>query len=622
MALAACSREPDRVALGSTTQALTHLTLRFPAGTELGSVCLLASGALRVDDRSTIVDPDNRPAAIATTGSAGTTVGCDASSGSVVSKGSIALRDRARVIGDATSAGTITVGNGGSVTGTRRPNASVEPYGEQTLDVSFDSPPIGPVQLEPPNTGERVTTLSPGHYTTVNIKSRNRVNLTAGSYQFNSLDLEPQSRFVIDDSTGPVLIDVRDTLLFKGSVESTSGAHPALRLVYVGSNSPAIESAFAGTLIAPNASVRLPTPPNGAPHVGSFIARDLEVSPGTKVVFRPYYRLEVTPRFSVPSSQLGDLATAMDTPDGNALVATAQSVYRRAADGTLAALASEAHMRPHFDRSTGQWAYHRDGKFRHFDASGSLLAEYDTSGTIRGQLIPSRTESALFTAVDGSTDDSLVLTGIRLMGPGTQAQLSLPANVVVTGVSGDSIAYSDGSALVRLNRSGAVQWTVPTVLKALVLSDDGATAIGVRGIVGSTITHIDMATGSSMGADEVLSAPMREMHFSPDARYSLAETRTGAVVFLRGALVRRHSLALTSLTSSDVLNGGDIVAAGTDSTGVAISCEGPVGTGRWVSRLQPDTRAYRPWVAASRYSDGFYAISKEGLYSYRVTRRF
>ena len=220
-----------------------------------------------------IVDADGHPAMAATTGPTGAELGSGAETGSIVSAGPV-LVSGAKVTGNVLSSGLVTLRNGGVVSGSRRSYVPVTPFQSVTILVGFDGPSLGPIQLEPPNGGgERATTVPPGHYSNVTIKSRNRVNLSSGAYQFDSLTLEPQARLVIDDAAGPVYLDVRDSLLFKGAVDGASGKPPAFRLVYVGTASPSIESAFSGVLIAPNTSMRLATPPDGKSYRGAFFAR-------------------------------------------------------------------------------------------------------------------------------------------------------------------------------------------------------------------------------------------------------------------------------------------------------------------------------------------------------------
>ncbi len=540
----------------------------------------------------------------------------DLSSSSAISPGMTSFETRSR------SAGTITLQNGATVSGTQRQHTSVQPYREVTLNVDFDAPSQGPVHLEPPNgSEERVTTLLPGRYSSVVIKSRNRVNLSTGSYQFDSLDLEPQSRFVVDDAAGPVLVDVRDSLLFKGSIEGASGDQPAFRLVYVGTNSPAIETAFTGALIVPNASMRLATPPDRRAYSGTFVSRDLEVSPDARVVLRPFFRYDVVERWNQSATSWGDVASVMDAPDGATLFATERRLYRREPSGSLTDLTgTDLNCRIRFDPSSGRWACGSGGPVILGDSQGVLLGQYDSSDAVGMRVVPPTGDIALFVGT-AAPDRAAAISALRITGPSgtTSAPVSNP---VAIAAAADVVAYSTGTDLVRMSRDGSVVWTVPVALRQLILSDDGSTLMGMRNQPGSHVVHVDMASGAVLG-EEDLAHPMRELHFSPNGARSVAATKTTTVSFASGMVTDRRTLPIAQLTSAAISDAGDVVVGGIDSAGTAvIRCDGPAGAIGWSVQLEPDDRAYRPYVTMARTAGGFYAITREALFSYGVSRRF
>ncbi|MBN2196531.1 MAG: hypothetical protein JW751_27210 [Polyangiaceae bacterium] len=103
----------------------------------------------------------------------------------------------------------------------------------------------------------------------------------------------------------------------------------------------------------------------------------------------------------------------------------------------------------------------------------------------------------------------------------------------------------------------------------------------------------------------------------------MAATATGAVVFSGGTVTTRRTLPLDYLTAVAVSDSGDLVVGGVDATGNGVLlCEGPPGSVGWSAQLGLDRNAYRPHVAVARRSGGFYAITREGLTSHSVTRRF
>ena len=72
-----------------------------------------------------------------------------------------------------------------------------------------------------------------------------------------------------------------------------------LILVYLGTTATAAEKTFLGTIVAPNAALRLAV--GGTPHVGQFFAKTMQVDPRVKVNFKPYSRWDALVNFSIDS---------------------------------------------------------------------------------------------------------------------------------------------------------------------------------------------------------------------------------------------------------------------------------------------------------------------------------
>ncbi len=128
-------------------------------------------------------------------------------------------------------------------------------------------------------------TLPPGAYQDSSIKRDATLRLSSGTYYFNSLSTEPNSKLVIDKRNGPVNIYVRTTLLHKGTMVDAGGAKANLLLGYFGSASVVLESTFVGTLIAPSATIVLAATPQ--PHVGAIFANAVEVRADAHLQFVP-----------------------------------------------------------------------------------------------------------------------------------------------------------------------------------------------------------------------------------------------------------------------------------------------------------------------------------------------
>ena len=234
------------------------ITLGFPA-----DVVVYGKRELKLADRVNIAD-------CSTSFSRGPIdIGVEARVGEVVTIGSAVLRDRAAVCGVVRANGTITAGNGVTSAGLLSGQANTVP----SLDWSVTFPPPSrDVFLAPDATG----TLAPGSYGQVTVSSRATLSLSAGSYFFTRLTVEPQGRLVANESGGPVTLHVRTSLVWRGDILQTGGT--GLLVGYFGTADVVVERAFAGTLIAPSARVTLASITSPG-FVGRFFADRLEARP-------------------------------------------------------------------------------------------------------------------------------------------------------------------------------------------------------------------------------------------------------------------------------------------------------------------------------------------------------
>lgn len=144
--------------------------------------------------------------------------------------------------------------------------------------VRFPAASSGDVNREP---DRPPLTLTPGRYGALRIASRSTVNLSTGTYYFESYQLEPQATLQINNQAGTAVIYVRGQLVHRGKVKSAGLASD----VIVGSFSTDridLGDEFDATLVAPQGQVVLARPPSGA-HDGSFFAASVELQGGTRV---------------------------------------------------------------------------------------------------------------------------------------------------------------------------------------------------------------------------------------------------------------------------------------------------------------------------------------------------
>lgn len=276
-----------------------QFSLQVPSSVSVASTAIGASEWLKWDDRAKMV-ADGNDGVIHTSGLGGLEVGHDATPRSVVAFGSATVRDRAKIDGNLVVQGQAQLGSSVQVFGSQVLGATVELDEGFTVPVFIPDDWGGDVHLEP----DQQETLSPALYGTVAVKSRATLKLNTGTYQFGALHAaEPQSKLLIDDSAGPVIIYVRDQLTYRGQVESVSGGFPNLLIVYLGASDLWLEAPYQGHLFAPHAVARIR--PMQGPYTGSVWAKGVEVHPGTVFVHHGF-----DPQVFFPS----DVPDVDDTP--------------------------------------------------------------------------------------------------------------------------------------------------------------------------------------------------------------------------------------------------------------------------------------------------------------------
>ncbi len=144
---------------------------------------------------------------------------------------------------------------------------------------------MAPVDLEPNKSGSIVA----GAYGAVSVKENATLTLGSGSYTFASLDLEPQSKVIIDSANGSVVVDMQQSIIFNGgSITDTGNPQaPDFLLAYTGTQAVNVAVPYNGAIFAPNASLTLDTVSPG--FTGQFFAQELEVGPHTTVTHRAYH---------------------------------------------------------------------------------------------------------------------------------------------------------------------------------------------------------------------------------------------------------------------------------------------------------------------------------------------
>jgi hypothetical protein len=210
----------------------------------------------------------------------------DAHVGSVFSLSPVVLQDRVHSPFIDASAG-ITLGHNdviGSTSGAVStlpsfPSAGATFTGGQSVTVN----PF-------PQAGD-VVTLAPGEYGAVTVYSGGHLVLSAGNYEFASLDLEPNAQLIVPSASAETArVFVQNTVIYRGSTTTASSTTPPapLFLAYAGSAPLNVSAAFTGTVIAPGAQLNLQSLNGSGVYSGEFFARQITLFPNTTVNSNPF----------------------------------------------------------------------------------------------------------------------------------------------------------------------------------------------------------------------------------------------------------------------------------------------------------------------------------------------
>jgi hypothetical protein len=277
--------DSNRSALTATT---ATITVSVPRNIEVGGCVLAAGNSISLLDRSNVADP------ICNVGGAGTTIGVDARTAAVLTRSLLITRDRAFVNGKVETTVPVQKAPTSTIAGPIDTHAIFDPVASETRTVVFPSAPDVDVILEP----DQVASRDPGRYRNLTIRSRARLNLRSGTYFFESLGvIEPQSVIALDERSGPVIVYVKQPFVFRGAVVSNIG-HPDWLIGVTGTGTVTIEAPFQGTVLAPACRIVVGT--GETTHSGAFAARDIELQPGVRVVFRPSSELRPGSRPACP----------------------------------------------------------------------------------------------------------------------------------------------------------------------------------------------------------------------------------------------------------------------------------------------------------------------------------
>ena len=242
-------------------------------------------------------------------GTAETNIGVEAEVGKVASRAKVILRDRGKVHGFLITSDVLERHNDTVIDGLIAEHSTVL-LPDLLLNVPFPGVTIGTIELEP---GQQQT-AGPGYYDKCHPKQNAQVFLSAGVYYFNEFFLEPGSKVWLNQTSGPVVIYVKNAFTFRGSFNVNGGAFPRVFVGYLGTSMAIVEAAYKGTLAAPNAKISISTIQN---HEGAFHGKDVEAQPDNQICHRPFeLRYEQLPGIVPPAQPPPVVNLGFETPDG------------------------------------------------------------------------------------------------------------------------------------------------------------------------------------------------------------------------------------------------------------------------------------------------------------------
>ncbi len=269
-------------AVRTTLQALTveNVSMPLPRDVSLANTVLFGSEGVDVRNGTIVA---SGPGVEVVCGQGPTTVQSTANvQTDVRSVGDVILFDQATVDGNIITGGQFIHQNQWTVTGDILEEQNLLPG--VPLDFAVEYPTAGPsVQLEP----DQAQTLPPGSYGAAVIKSRAKLDLSAGEYFFDSLLVESEGELALDTTGGPVILYVQGSLSYRGKMGSVPASD--VLVIATGTSQVEIDAPFRGTLVAPNAALRL-SPVDSTGHVGAFFARQVVAEANNPIQHTAYAR--------------------------------------------------------------------------------------------------------------------------------------------------------------------------------------------------------------------------------------------------------------------------------------------------------------------------------------------
>jgi hypothetical protein len=248
-----------------------------PAGIGPAAMFMSTTGRLQIDDQ-TVLGTSGTLEKLANFGTDGFELGSLAVANADVysAAGTTFLRSQSTVRGFVRAAGTIQTQPPVTVSGGQQPNTptasavttwkvtpptTVQPF----IFLDVDQPPAA----QPP------MAIAPGAYAGVDVHSRSRIALRAGTYFFDSFNTEPDAKVFLDTSGGSIFIYTKTMFRYHGGFVQSAGPEGKVLVGHIGTSNVDLQVGFVGTVVAPNAQIDVRRPTTGQ-HKGAFFGARVE----------------------------------------------------------------------------------------------------------------------------------------------------------------------------------------------------------------------------------------------------------------------------------------------------------------------------------------------------------
>ena len=270
----------EGIDMGVDTE-VTAVPFQFelPESVALRSVVAQTSESLHL---ANVVHAASSVANVINMGSGATYIGIEAEiDGNIYAGGETILDDRSTIHGFVQAAGNVDIHDGvvvdyGSVGGTPLTVGTQHQW-------NADWPVVNGVYTV--NDGDTLD-LAPGNYTSVTLNSNGVLNLSAGTYFFDNFVAHAGTVINISGNNTPVIVYVRDSFTCRAALNHSHSSSDFF-VGFAGQGTVDLDGPFAGTVVAPNATIRF-APLNGGSHEGSFFAKSIWAEANTPINRVPF----------------------------------------------------------------------------------------------------------------------------------------------------------------------------------------------------------------------------------------------------------------------------------------------------------------------------------------------